>query len=185
MDTRDVVPWALDFRSVVPLRLHPIETTIMRFLLCASSLAISAGALAAQTPAANPIVARHQAVADRLIDAALADSAAWNKIAELTDRFGHRFSGSASLERANDWILERMKAEGLDNVRGEPAMVPQWVRGNESASMVQPRFGKLPMLGLGGSVGTPPGGITAEVLVATSFDDLKAKAARAKGKIVL
>jgi carboxypeptidase Q len=64
-------------------------------------------------------------------------------------------------------------------------MVPRWIRGQESASMVQPRFGKLPMLGLGGSVGTPPGGITAEVLVVDSFDDLKAKAAGAKGKIVL
>lgn len=134
---------------------------------------------------ANPIVAKHQATATRLIEAALADSAAWNKIAELTDRFGNRISGSVALERSIDWIIERMKAEGLENVRGEPAMVPQWVRGAESASMVQPRFGKLPMLGLGGSIGTPAGGITAEVLVATSFDDLKSKAGQAKGKIVL
>jgi len=136
-------------------------------------------------PAANPIVAAYRSTADRLIDAALADSAAWNKIAELGDRFGPRISGSAALESAIDWILERMKADGLENVRGEPAMVPHWVRGRESASMVQPRFGALPMLGLGGSIGTPRGGITAEVLVVTSFDDLKAKAERARGKIVL
>jgi carboxypeptidase Q len=41
------------------------------------------------------------------------------------------------------------------------------------------------MLGLGGSVGTPPRGITAPVIVATSFDDLTQRAAEAKGKIVL
>ncbi len=140
---------------------------------------------AAAQSAANPIVSRYQAAADRLTDAALGDSAAWNKIAELTDRFGNRISGSAALEQAIDWILARMKTEGLDNVRGEPAMVPHWVRGAESAAMVQPRYGKLPMLGLGGSIATPAGGITAEVLVVSSFDDLKAKAASARGKIIL
>ena len=41
------------------------------------------------------------------------------------------------------------------------------------------------MLGLGGSVGTPKNGITAPVLVVTSFDDLERRAAEAKGKIVL
>jgi carboxypeptidase Q len=138
-----------------------------------------------QTPGTNPLVTRHHAAVNRLTEAALADSAAWHKIAELTDRFGHRFSGSAALEQAIDWMMERMKAEGLENVRGEPVMVPRWVRGEESAELVQPRHGRLPMLGLGGSVGTPPGGITAEVLVVTSFDDLKTKAAQAKGKIVL
>jgi carboxypeptidase Q len=138
-----------------------------------------------QTPATNPLVVRHQTAVNRLTEAALADSAAWDRIAELTDRFGHRISGSAALEQAIDWIMERMKADGLENVRGEPVMVPRWVRGEESAELVQPRHGRLPMLGLGGSVGTPPGGITAEVLVVTSFDDLKAKAAQAKGKIVL
>ncbi|MCC7133060.1 MAG: peptidase M28 family protein, partial [Gemmatimonadales bacterium] len=143
-----------------------------------------ARSLAAQVAPA-PMAAAYRKVADRLIDAALADSAAWNRIAELTDRFGHRLSGSAALEQAHDWILTQMRADGLDNVRGEPVMVPHWVRGQESAEMVQPRFGKLPMLGLGGSIGTPPGGITAEVLVVTSFDDLKARAAEARGRIVL
>ena len=146
--------------------------------------ALSFSSAAAQTQP-DPMVSRYQAIADRLTTAALADSAAWNKIAELADRFGSRLSGSAALEQALDWILGRMKADGLENVRGEPVMVPRWVRGRESAAMLQPRFGALPMLGLGGSIGTPPGGITAEVMVVTSFDDLKARGSEAKGKIVL
>ncbi|MGE0552072.1 MAG: M28 family metallopeptidase [Gemmatimonadales bacterium] len=141
-----------------------------------------AGPLRAQ---AGPLAAKHRATANRLIDRALADSAAWNKLAELTDRFGNRLSGSASLELAIDWVLERMRAEGFENVRGEPVMVPRWVRGRESAELVVPRRVALPMLGLGGSVGTPAGGITAEVLVVTSFDDLTARADDARGKIVL
>ena len=151
----------------------------------ASVLLLAATGRTVAQSAPNPIATKYQAIADRLTDAALADSAAWNKIAELTDRFGNRISGSAALEQAIDWIMARMKTEGLANVRGEPAMVPHWIRGQESASMVQPRFGKLPMLALGGSIATPVGGITAEVIVVTSFDDLKTKAAAARGKIVL
>jgi carboxypeptidase Q len=123
--------------------------------------------------------------ADRIIAAAMADSAAWNKLAELTDGFGHRLSGSEALERALDWILERMRAEGLENVRGEPVMVPRWVRGHEKAELIQPRYVNLPMLGLGQSVGTPRGGIQAEVLVVSSFAEMQARAADARGKIVL
>lgn len=127
----------------------------------------------------------YSATANRLIDSALRDSAAWQKLARLTDTFGHRLSGSASLEQAIDWMLAEMRREGLDNVRGEPVMVPRWVRGEERAELVAPRPLRLPMLGLGGSIGTPPEGITAEVLVVSSFADLDQQAERARGKIVL
>ena len=127
----------------------------------------------------------YRAAADRLIDAAMRDSAAWNRIAELTDRFGHRISGSAALELAIDWTLERMRADGLENVRGERAMVRHWERGVESAELIAPRRKPLAMLGLGGSVGTPAGGITAPVVVVSSFDDLTKRGAAVKGKIVL
>ncbi len=123
--------------------------------------------------------------AQRIIARATRDSAAWNRIATLTETFGSRFSGSESLERAIDWVIDRMKEDGLDNVRGEPVMVPHWDRGAESAELVSPRRHALPMLGLGGSVGTPPGGITAEVMVVHSFDDLVARGREAKGKIIL
>jgi carboxypeptidase Q len=101
------------------------------------------------------------------------------------DGFGHRLSGSASLESAIDWILLEMKRDSLENVRGERVMVPHWVRGDESAEMVKPRRARLHMLGLGGSIATPRKGITAPVLVVTSFDDLRNRAVEARGKIVL
>ncbi len=120
-----------------------------------------------------------------MIRAATRDSAAYRRLGELVDRFGSRFSGSASLEAAIDWILARMKSDGLEHVRGEPVVVPHWVRGRESAWLIQPRRAPLAMLGLGGSVPTPASGITAQVLVVSSFDDLEAQGSKARGKIVL
>jgi carboxypeptidase Q len=135
--------------------------------------------------AQETVAARYRATADRIIAAALADSAAYARLAELADRFGHRFSGSDALEQALDWILAGMERDGLANVRGEPVMVPAWVRGEESAELVTPRAMPLPMLGLGGSVATPPDGISAEVLVVSSFEELRARGAEARGRIVL
>jgi carboxypeptidase Q len=153
--------------------------------LLAAALAASALPAAAPAQAAGPVAAAYRQQADRLIDRALADSTGWNRLTVLVDRFGPRFSGSPNLEAAIDWILAEMARDGLSNVRGEPVMVPHWVRGQESAELVSPRRQGLPMLGLGGSVATPPGGITAEVLVVGSFDELTRRAADARGKIVV
>jgi carboxypeptidase Q len=140
--------------------------------------------LSAQS-SSSEMVARFGPSANRLIAAATGDSAAHARLAKLVDTFGHRLSGSASLEAAIDWILREMRSDGLANVRGEPVTVPHWVRGAESATMVQPRRVRLPMLGLGGSVATPASGVTAPVLVVSGFEDLQLRAAEAKGKIVL
>jgi len=72
----------------------------------------------------------------------------------------------------------------LDNVHGENVTIPKWVRGEEFAYMIQPRHKKLNMLGLGSSIG---GNITGEVIVVSSFDDLKLKASQGltQGKIIV
>ncbi|MBT8396528.1 MAG: M20/M25/M40 family metallo-hydrolase [Gemmatimonadetes bacterium] len=121
----------------------------------------------------------------RLVDAALQNPVAWNRLAELVDAFGPRFSGTESLEESLDWILQKMSEDGLENVREEPVMVPRWVRGRESVEMVLPRRESLAVLGLGGSVGTEPEGVRAQVLVVESFRELEERAGEAAGKIVL
>jgi carboxypeptidase Q len=138
-----------------------------------------------QTSTADQLEQKYQPVADRLIAAALGDSSAWNRLALLTDTFGHRQAGSQSLEHAIDWVIAEMKRDGFENAHGEQAMVTHWVRGEESATLIKPRQLRLHMIGLGLSVGTPAQGITAPVLVVNSFEDLKAHAAQARGKIVL
>jgi carboxypeptidase Q len=148
-------------------------------------LSLSLGCAASLRAQTTDIEASYTVAANQIIDAALADSSAYERLAELVDRFGHRFSGSENLERALDWIIEEMERDGLENVRGEPVMVPHWVRGEESAELVEPWSRDLPMLSLGGSIATPPDGITAEVMVVGSYDDLTARADEARGKIVL
>ncbi len=156
---------------------------IRRISLLLAAAVLAAPALAAQD--ASAIATRYRAQADSLIRAATADSAAWLRIAEMVDRFGPRFSGTPELEAAIDWTVEQMRADGLENVHTEPVMVPRWVRGEESAELIAPRAVRLHMLGLGGSVGTSPQGIEAEVLVVGSFDELQARAAEARGRMVL
>ena len=146
---------------------------------------IAGATLCAPGLTAQTLASRYRPAADSIIAAALRDTSAWNRLAELTDRFGNRLSGSASLEHAIDWVLDQMRRDGLDNVRGEPVLVPHWVRGEESAELVEPRTARLAMLGLGGSDGTPDSGLTAEVLVVSSFDELARRAAEARGRIVL
>jgi len=75
----------------------------------------------------------------QLIHAATNTDFAWQRLARLCDTFGPRFSGTTNLEAAIDWVLAQMKNDGLDNVHGEEVMVPHWVRGAESAALLEPR----------------------------------------------
>ncbi|CAB3388948.1 Hypothetical predicted protein [Cloeon dipterum] len=109
----------------------------------------------------------------------------WNKLAGFVDKFGSRIAGSQNLENAIDFMLNELRKEGLDNVHGEEVTIPHWVRGRESAKLLEPRMQTLPILGLGGSIATPKEGITAELLVVDSFDELHHHKEQAKGKIVV
>jgi carboxypeptidase Q len=123
--------------------------------------------------------------AARLIGEAVSSPFAWQRLAILTDSIGNRLSGSASLDRAVTWAVDEMKRDGLENVHTERVMVPRWVRGRESAEIVEPAAHQIVMLGLGDSVATPPDGVQAEVLVVKSFEELDARAAKVRGRIVL
>lgn len=123
--------------------------------------------------------------AARMIGAAMTTDAAWQRLAVLTDAIGHRLSGSPQLDRAIAWAVREMKKDGLDSVHTEPVMVPRWVRGRESAAIIEPAAHDLAMLGLGDSVGTPQAGLQAEALVVRSFAELDAHAAQARGRIVV
>lgn len=158
-------------------------------LITILALAAAPNSSAAQTDrtsnAQSDVSTEYEDEAQAIIEAALADVDAFSRLAYLVDTFGPRFSGTQALEDAIDWILQEMQGDGLQNVRGEEVMVPRWVRGNEFLTLIAPRQDNLAMLGLGGSIATPPEGITAEVLVVSSLEDLEARSSEATDKIVL
>jgi len=123
--------------------------------------------------------------AQRLIAAATADQFAWDRLAELTDTYGARLTGSENLTRAIAWAADTMKKDGFERVRTEKVMGPKWVRGQESLEIVEPPHHVIPLLGLGGSIATPAAGVEADVMVVSSMDDLQKRSAEAKGRIVL
>lgn len=132
-------------------------------------------------------VAAYADVAKKIINLAVygdARNRSYRRLADFTDTIGNRVSGSKNLEMAINYMYKALTSDGLD-VHLEPVKIPHWVRGKESAEMVLPRPKNLAILGLGSSIGTPPEGIHAEVLVVQSFEELKSRGSEAKGKIVV
>jgi Zn-dependent M28 family amino/carboxypeptidase len=124
-------------------------------------------------------------VAERIANDAGRSDGAYVKVAALATEVGARLSGTPALERAIAWARDTLARDGHENVALEPVTVPHWSRGAEAAEIVAPAPRKLAVLALGGSVGTPPEGVTAEVAVVSTFEELAALGAGARGKIVL
>src|SRR5688572_25224835 len=125
----------------------PTRRPLRVALLVMTAFAAPVTLASTQTPAPGYWATGLREDAARLIKAATADDVAWQRLAVMTDTFPGRLSGSESLARAIDWAVETMKADGFENVRKEPVMVPRWVRGRESAEIVDPPRSPVAMLG--------------------------------------
>jgi len=127
----------------------------------------------------------------QLQEASMKSDYAWDQLAHLTNNIGPRPAGSPQANFAAQYVAGELRKLGLD-VRLEKVVVPHWVRGEETASLVEsPGMApgttqKIVLTALGGSVATPAQGITAEVVVVNDFDELAALGHdKVVGKIVL
>jgi carboxypeptidase Q len=134
--------------------------------------------------AGDDLSKRFRQDADRMLEWSKADRGCYSLIADFTDHYPRRISGSENLEKGLDWLIEKMKAEGW-NVKTQSVMVPNWKRGKESLSMTQPMSRSMQFCGLGGSIGTSGKPLVAKVLVVKSYDELKQRKAEVPGKIVV
>jgi carboxypeptidase Q len=159
--------------------------TALKLLLC-GSLMIGSAAFA-EDAATDPALS---STLKKIRDAAMGDGWAFRRLADLCDKIGPRLSGSPQADAAVAQIAAALKASGL-TVTLQPVSVPHWIRGEEQVEITEypgrPSgiTQRLHLATLGGSVATPPQGISAQVLVVHSFDELRARAAEARGKIVV
>jgi hypothetical protein len=153
----------------------------------------------AQTPSAAPewpATASKEAFVRRLFDSTLVSGQSWTLLERLCKDVGHRLTGSEGAAKAVVFARNQMLRMGYDSVWLQPVRVPVWKRGAlEQARLVvtTPVAGRfrrentieLPILALGGSVATPPGGLRAELLEVASLEALKnLPEAQVRGKVV-
>jgi hypothetical protein len=123
--------------------------------------------------------------AAELRDAAVQGTDAYELVRSLTVHVGPRPAGSAGDKAAVAWALAMLRQLGFANVRAERVLVPHWDRGEADGWIEGPARRPVALLALGGSVGTPEGGVDAAVVRATSLQALDAMdAAAVAGKIV-
>ena len=158
--------------------LHVLALVLALVLACAVASA-EEGPLPART---------RDGVLDLLSRASRGTRAAeWTR--RLCDEVGPRLSGSPGDRAAVDWAARVMAEIGLSNVRKEPVTVPRWERGEEErGEVLEPYPHRLVLTALGGSVATPPGGLTAELVAVPSLEALETLLAKdpeaVKGKVV-
>ena len=149
---------------------------------------IAACLLVANANAASP--GNDPAALAKVRDAALQSDYAYQRLEDLTDLVGPRLSGSPGAAAAVNQVADELRKLGA-KVTLQPVKVPHWVRGEERAALVDYQgrpagvIQKIVLAALGGSGATPAAGITAPVIVVRTFEELKARAAEVKGRIVL
>ncbi len=137
-----------------------------------------------QTVKEEPVkINDYSEIAQLIVETALREQKGHEYLRELCE-IGPRLSGSENSMKAINWAFEKMKSLGFDKVWLQPVMVPHWERGNIESCSILHLNRKLSVLALGGSISTPPKGITAEVIEVKTFQELEKKKAEAKGKIV-
>lgn len=128
------------------------------------------------------------AMIKRISDEIFMQGKAYANLRFLCKQVGPRLSGSSGAEKAVTEAARMLKEAGADTVYLQPCMVPKWVRGEKEVGTATLTNGKtlpLNIVSLGNAVGTPAGGIRAEVIEVKSFNEFDALDSEVvKGKII-
>lgn len=134
----------------------------------------------------------------KISDEILVNGKAYDNLRELTKQIGGRLAGSPQMVKAEQWGLKKMQESGADKAWMQECMVPHWVRGGKDemwsmqlASANKPGMADAHLVkryydvvALGNSMGSGMQGVTGDVLLVRSFDELEKRKEEVKGKIV-
>ncbi len=142
----------------------------------------------------NSIAQSDSVFIKKISDEILTNSKAYDNLRHLTKQIGGRLAGSPGMVKAENWGKAVMESYKPDKVWLQECMVPHWVRGgkdeavanydDQSSRKIKPVKKTLDIAALGNSMGTGKIGLSAEVILVNSFEDLEKKKDEVKGKIV-
>ena len=121
----------------------------------------------------QPVTRESLAHAEMLRAQAMAGSNAMAIVTSLTTEVGPRLAGSEAEARARVWALNTLNKKGFANVRNELFEMDAWERHEEGAEILAPYPQPLAVTALGGSVPTDENGLSAEVALFETLEDLK------------
>jgi carboxypeptidase Q len=126
-------------------------------------------------------------VSGQLAGSILVGGRSFEYVAELTDKFGSRLTGSPAYQRAAEWTVAEFRAAGIARVAAEPFTIARgWQRGAARGRMVAPLERPLHLESLGWMPSTPDGGIEGDIaVVADAAPDRIAADPSLRGRIAL
>ena len=179
--------------------LKPVQTGVLILGICFTIVVTPESALPQPPPTSPASTTQPAALSPALIhelvalrDAALADDYAYQQVAHLADNIGPRPVGWPQTAAAEQYVAGELRKLGTGSPSGgsQSAALDPRRRDSPSWSNIrecrQGATQKIVLTALGGNRPTLPSGLTAEVIVVNSFDELKALGhPRVAGKIVL
>ncbi|KAI9591909.1 hypothetical protein BDF19DRAFT_498998 [Syncephalis fuscata] len=160
------------------------------YLLLISALMVNAASLEKRETSEADAAVNVDANIQQLTSLTLNNRVVWDRLNEMTSKFGSRLTGSKGLADSTKWIVDQMKADGLSPTL-EGVKVKHWTRGREYLVHVNvegaPKGQRdIKLTTLGRSAATSPNGIVADIVVVRNFAELsKLGQQRIRGKIVL
>ena len=127
----------------------------------------------------------------KIYDEGMHRSMAWKYGQALMDSIGPRLTGSPQNRAANDWVMKTYAAMGVQAKNEQYGTWRDWARGLNRVELLTPRVKNLEAIMLPWSPGTPPAGVTGEVVIVPPLSQTKDSAGFAqwlstvKGKFVL
>jgi hypothetical protein len=154
-------------------------------LLLALSLSLSLSALPQDN--ASVRIENNESRVRQIFDEALVNGQCYDYLRVLCKDIGGRLTASAQCYQAQEFVYSLLDSLGFDTVFKQDFLAPHWERGEKEygAIVIDGQETEVPMCALGGSIGTSPDGLQAEVIEVLGIEDLERMGRKElEGKIV-